>query len=156
MDIRALTRHLRPRPRVTIIRYRQLRVRDPSRDRERHADLRFPSGRRALQVRPRCVGSLAPPSRGNSLVTRRIAMVSVNACPLAKLGGRDSGGMNVYVRQLTRDLGARGVEVDVFTRWREKDDSRIQQLGPNARVLHIQPVPMGYWPKMEVYEQLDE
>jgi len=83
-------------------------------------------------------------------------MVSVHACPLAKLGGRDSGGMNVYVRELARDLGARGIEVDVFTRWREKDDPRIQQLGPNARVIHIQSGPIGYWPKMDVYEHLDE
>jgi D-inositol-3-phosphate glycosyltransferase len=89
-------------------------------------------------------------------MTRRIAMVSVHACPLAKLGGRDSGGMNVYVRELARDLGARGIEVDVFTRWREKDDPRIQQLGPNARVIHIPSGPIGYWPKMEVFEHLDE
>src|SRR5712691_8830742 len=89
-------------------------------------------------------------------MTRRIAMLSVHACPLAKLGGRDSGGMNVYVRELARDLGARGIEVDVFTRWRERDDPRIQQLGPNARVIHIQSGPIGYWPKMDVYEQLDE
>src|SRR5436190_1082882 len=46
-------------------------------------------------------------------MTRRIAMLSVHACPLAKLGGRDSGGMNVYVRELARDLGARGIEGDV-------------------------------------------
>jgi D-inositol-3-phosphate glycosyltransferase len=83
-------------------------------------------------------------------------MISVHACPLAKLGGRDSGGMNVYVRELARDLGARGVEVDVFTRWRERDDPRIQTLGPNARVIHIQSGPIGYWPKMAVYEHLDE
>src|SRR5256714_9076242 len=89
-------------------------------------------------------------------MTRRIAMLSVHACPLAKLGGRDSGGMNVYVRELARDLGARGIEVDVFTRWRERDDPRIQQLGPNARVIHIQSGPIGYWPKMDVYEHLDE
>jgi D-inositol-3-phosphate glycosyltransferase len=89
-------------------------------------------------------------------MTRRIAMVSVHACPLAKLGGRDSGGMNVYVRELARDLGARGIEVDVFTRWRERDDPRIQQLGPNARVIHIQSGPIGYWPKIDVYEHLDE
>jgi D-inositol-3-phosphate glycosyltransferase len=44
----------------------------------------------------------------------------------------------------------------VFTRWREKDDPRIQQLGPNARVIHIQSGPLGYWPKMEVYGHLDE
>ena len=86
----------------------------------------------------------------------RIAMLSVHACPLAKLGGRDSGGMNVYVRELARELGRRGHEVDVFTRWREKDDPRIQSLGPNARVVHIQSGPMGYWPKMDVYEHLEE
>ncbi len=83
-------------------------------------------------------------------------MLSVHACPMAKLGGRDSGGMNVYVRELARELGRRGVEVDVFTRWREKDDPRIQSLGENARVIHIPSGPMGYWPKMDVYEHLDE
>ncbi len=86
----------------------------------------------------------------------RIAMLSVHACPLAKLGGRDSGGANVYVRELARELGRRGIEVDVFTRWREKYDPRIQQLGENARVIHIPSGPMGYWPKMDVYEHLDE
>lgn len=86
----------------------------------------------------------------------RIAMLSVHACPLAKLGGRDSGGMNVYVREVARELGRRGNEVDVFTRWREKDDPRIQSLGDNARVVHIQSGPFGYWPKMDVYEHLDE
>ena len=83
-------------------------------------------------------------------------MVSVHACPLAKLGGRDSGGMNLYVRELTRDLGRRGIEIDVYTRWRERDDPRIQPLGPNARVIHIQSGPLGYWPKMAVYQHLDE
>ena len=86
----------------------------------------------------------------------RVAMLSVHACPLAKLGGRDSGGMNVYVRELARELGRRGVEVDVFTRWREKDDPRIQSIGTNARVVHIASGPMGYWPKMDVYDHLDE
>src|SRR2546423_14278590 len=89
-------------------------------------------------------------------MTRRIAMLSVHACPLAKLGGRDSGGMNVYVRELARDLGKRGIEVDVFTRWREKDDPRIQQIGANARVVHIPSGPIGYSPKMAVYEHLEE
>jgi D-inositol-3-phosphate glycosyltransferase len=83
-------------------------------------------------------------------------MLSVHACPLAKLGGRDSGGANVYVRELARELGRRGIEVDVFTRWREKYDPRIQDLGANARVIHIESGPMGYWPKMDVYEHLDE
>src|SRR5687768_16354710 len=81
-------------------------------------------------------------------------MLSVHACPLAKLGGRDSGGMNVYVRELARALGQRGIEVDVFTRWREKYDRRIQQLGETARVIHIESGSIGYWPKMTVYDHL--
>jgi D-inositol-3-phosphate glycosyltransferase len=83
-------------------------------------------------------------------------MLSVHACPLAKLGGRDSGGMNVYVRELAKVLGRRGIEVDVFTRWRERYDPQIQQLGENARVIHIESGPIGYWPKMAVYDHLDE
>jgi len=83
-------------------------------------------------------------------------MVSVHACPLAKLGGRDSGGMNVYVREIARVLGQRGIEVDVFTRWRERYDPRVQRLGDNARVIHIESGPIGYWPKMDVYDHLDE
>ena len=83
-------------------------------------------------------------------------MISVHACPLAKLGGRDSGGMNVYVRELARELGSRGIEVDVFTRWREPGDPRVQQLGPNARVIHVESGPIRYIPKSEVYARIGE
>ncbi|MGH2499509.1 MAG: glycosyltransferase [Candidatus Limnocylindria bacterium] len=83
-------------------------------------------------------------------------MLSVHACPMAKLGGRDSGGMNVYVRELARDLGARGIQIDVFTRWREPGDPRIHRIAPNARVIHIESGPIGYLSKMAVYDRLDE
>ena len=83
-------------------------------------------------------------------------MLSVHACPMAKLGGRDSGGANLYVRELSRDLGSRGIEVDVFTRWREPEDPQIQQIAPNARVIHIESGPISYLPKMEVYDRLPE
>ena len=83
-------------------------------------------------------------------------MLSVHACPLAKLGGRDSGGMNVYVRELSRELAKRDIEVDVFTRWREPGDPRIQQLAAGARVIHIESGPIRYIPKHEVYARLDE
>jgi D-inositol-3-phosphate glycosyltransferase len=32
----------------------------------------------------------------------RVAMISYHTCPLATLGGKDTGGMNVYVRELNR------------------------------------------------------
>lgn len=64
--------------------------------------------------------------------------------------------MNVYVRELSRELGNRGIEVDVFTRWRERDDPQIQELGPNARVIHVLSGPIGYFPKLDVYRRLPE
>ncbi len=83
-------------------------------------------------------------------------MLSVHACPLARLGGRDSGGMNVYVRELSRELGRRGVEVDVFTRWREPKAPRIDAFAPGVRVVHIPSGPVRYVPKTEVYERIDD
>ena len=72
----------------------------------------------------------------------RVAMLSVHACPMAKLGGRDSGGMNVYIRELARDLARRGIEVDVYTRQREHDHPTIQEIAPGARVIHIESGPV--------------
>lgn len=89
-------------------------------------------------------------------MVRRIAMLSVHACPLAKIGGRDSGGMNVYVRELSRELGRRGIEVDVFTRWREPGAPRIEEIAPNARVIHIESGPVRYIPKAEVYARISQ
>ena len=43
-------------------------------------------------------------------------MLSVHTCPLAMLGGKKTGGMNVYVRDFSRELARRGIQVDVFTR----------------------------------------
>ena len=83
-------------------------------------------------------------------------MLSVHACPLAKLGGRDSGGMNVYVREVARELARRGDRVDVFTRWREPDDPQIQEVGPGASVIHIPSGPVRYIPKIEVYERIGQ
>ena len=50
----------------------------------------------------------------------RVAMLSVHTCPLAALGGKETGGMNVYVREVSRELGRMGVGVDVFTRCRTR------------------------------------
>jgi D-inositol-3-phosphate glycosyltransferase len=69
---------------------------------------------------------------------RRIAMLSYHTCPLATLGGKKTGGMNVYVRDLSRTLGEMGLQVDIFTRSQDECQPRVKHdLGPNARVVHI-------------------
>jgi D-inositol-3-phosphate glycosyltransferase len=68
----------------------------------------------------------------------RIAMLSYHTCPLATLGGKDTGGMNVYVRDLTRELGRMGVHVDVFTRSQNEHVPHVvHELGYGNRVVHV-------------------
>jgi hypothetical protein len=62
-------------------------------------------------------------------------MLSFHTCPLATLGGKDTGGMNVYVRELVRALGRRGVGVDVFTRSQDEHVPHVlHHLGYGKRV----------------------
>jgi D-inositol-3-phosphate glycosyltransferase len=68
----------------------------------------------------------------------RIAMLSYHTCPLATLGGKDTGGMNVYVRDLTRELGCMGIHVDVFTRSQDEHVPHVlHDLGYGNRVVHV-------------------
>ncbi|HEV7213920.1 MAG TPA: glycosyltransferase [Chloroflexota bacterium] len=89
-------------------------------------------------------------------MTKRVAMLSVHTCPLAGLGGRDTGGMNVYVRQLARELALRNIAVDVFTRQRFGRGPRIVEDGPGVRVIHLEAGPPGLMDKETIYEHLPE
>jgi D-inositol-3-phosphate glycosyltransferase len=87
----------------------------------------------------------------------RIAMISVHTCPLATLGGKESGGMNVYVRDLTRDLGRAGIGVDGFTRSQDEHQPHIKHdLGNGNRVFHIPAGPERPMPKIELFQCLPE
>lgn len=67
-----------------------------------------------------------------------IAMLSYHTCPLATLGGKHTGGMNVYVQELTRHLGGLGIHVDVFTRSQDEHVPHVlHDLGYGNRVVHI-------------------
>lgn len=85
-----------------------------------------------------------------------IAMISYHTCPLAILGGKNTGGMNVYVRELTRFLGRIGVHVDVFTRSMDEHVPQVSHdLGYFNRVVHIPAGPEVFMPKGELAEHID-
>src|SRR3954463_16025222 len=69
--------------------------------------------------------------------TMRIAMLSIHSSPIAQLGGKEAGGMNVYVRELSRELGRRGIGVDIFTRSQESSTPTIVALDRNVRVVNL-------------------
>ncbi|MCC6454106.1 MAG: glycosyltransferase [Caldilineaceae bacterium] len=65
------------------------------------------------------------------------------------MGGKKTGGMNVYVRDFCRALGQAGIQVDVYTRSQDDCQPVIKrELGPEGRVIHIaagpeRPIPVG-------------
>jgi D-inositol-3-phosphate glycosyltransferase len=86
----------------------------------------------------------------------RVAMLSVHTCPLAALGGKETGGMNVYVRELVRELGRMGLAVDVFTRSQNRDIPRVVQMVDSARVIHLPAGVEAPMAREKVHEHLDE
>lgn len=85
----------------------------------------------------------------------RVAMLSVHTSPLAALGrSRDAGGMNVYVRELAKHLGRRGVTVDIFTRWTDPTLPQIIPLGLRARLIHIPAGPISPIHKDHLFDRI--
>lgn len=84
-------------------------------------------------------------------------MLSYHTCPLATLGGKDTGGMNVYVRDLTTTLGRMGIHVDVFTRSQDEHVPHVlHDLGFGNRVVHVPAGPEVPLPKKQLAEHIPE
>ncbi len=64
-------------------------------------------------------------------------MLSFHTSPLAQPGAGDSGGMNVYVRELVTGLAHAGVEVTTYTREWRSGLPREVLVEPNHRVVHV-------------------
>ena len=67
----------------------------------------------------------------------RVAMVSFHTCPGLAPGAGKVGGMNVYVRELSRHLGTLGIEVDILTRRHRGQERDVVTLGDNVRIIHL-------------------
>ena len=68
---------------------------------------------------------------------RRLAVLSLHTSPLAQPGEGDSGGMNVYVRELVSALAQAGVAADVFVRRWDDAYPDVVEVEPGFRVVHI-------------------
>jgi D-inositol-3-phosphate glycosyltransferase len=72
---------------------------------------------------------------------RRLAVLSLHTSPLAQPGQGDSGGMNVYVRELVSALAQAGVQADVFTRRWDTASPDVVDVEPGFRVVHVEAGP---------------
>ena len=71
-------------------------------------------------------------------------MISMHTSPLATPGLGDAGGLNVYVAELARRLGERGLKVDVFTRRDTPDAPDMVEVHEHTRVIHLTAGPAEY------------
>lgn len=84
-------------------------------------------------------------------MNKNIAFISEHASPLASLGGIDSGGQNVYVAELSRELVHLGYTVDIYTRHEQAELSEIVEWITGVRIIHIQAGPLETIPKEDLY-----
>jgi glycosyltransferase involved in cell wall biosynthesis len=85
----------------------------------------------------------------------KIAMISEHASPLAVAGGVDSGGQNIYVAHVARQLQRSGHEVDVFTR-RDRALLPVISNMDGVRVIHVPAGPPLQLPKEALLPYMGE
>jgi D-inositol-3-phosphate glycosyltransferase len=87
-------------------------------------------------------------------MVRRLAVLSLHTSPLAQPGAGDSGGMNVYVRELVSALAQAGVASDVYVRrWADRLPE-VVDVEPGFRVVHV-PAGPAELPKEALPEVVD-
>jgi D-inositol-3-phosphate glycosyltransferase len=83
------------------------------------------------------------------LLVRSLAVLSLHSSPLAQPGTGDSGGMNVYVRELVSALAQAGVDCRAYVRrWRDDLPDEVA-VEPGFRVVHVSAGPCDL-PKEEL------
>jgi glycosyltransferase involved in cell wall biosynthesis len=89
---------------------------------------------------------------------RKIALISEHASPLALLGGIDSGGQNVYVAHIAKQLARLGYLVDIFTRRDAEADMQpvVVDWLPCVRVIHVPAGPARFVPKESMLPYMEE
>ena len=70
-------------------------------------------------------------------------------------GRRDSGGMNIYLKEMLRYLPPAGVAIDLFTMDHPHCVTPIYRISPRSRVIHIPAAPPDT-PKERLYEYIHQ
>ena len=67
----------------------------------------------------------------------KILIISYHTCPENKLGSKDSGGLNIYLHEMSNQLGTKGHTVDIFTRKHDIRDPLEIEINNNSKVVHL-------------------
>lgn len=70
-------------------------------------------------------------------------MLSIHSSPLGALGTQDTGGMSVYISELSRELGTAGHRVDIYTCGHSGASSGTTYLSQHVRLIRLAPGDTG-------------
>ena len=86
----------------------------------------------------------------------RIAFISYLRCPLSFQEGKETGGLQLYVLELAKQLAAKGLIIDIFTRVEGTTEPLIVEVVPGLRVIHLLAGPQAPLPKTEISQYLPQ
>jgi len=87
----------------------------------------------------------------------KICMISFHSCPYSSLGGNGSGGMSVYLRELTaRLVDSPDVSLDLFTRAQNPICVEAKDVSPQIRVVQLKGGPEHPLDRKNLYEFIPE
>ncbi len=86
----------------------------------------------------------------------RIAMLSIHSSPIGELGTEDTGGMSVYIRELSRELGRAGHNIDIYTCAGNRRGNGEMFLSENVRIIHLDVGDNRYVTKRMLFGRLPE
>ena len=86
----------------------------------------------------------------------RIAMLSIHSNPIGELGTNDNGGMSVYIREVARELGKRGHQIDIYTRFSNGKHQSVIDLFANVRLVHLSIPHNGNLSRLALYPYLSD
>jgi len=91
------------------------------------------------------------------MALHRLALLSVHTSPLAPMGGKKTGGMNVYVREFAQEAARRDIHVDIFTRRSDPNEPLIDtSIGERVRVIYLEAGPVASLAPDEMYPYMSE
>ena len=86
-----------------------------------------------------------------------ICVISFHCCPFSLLGGDGTGGMNVYLREMSAAMmNFPELNVDIFTRIQNPKIGRIRDISPRVRVIHLKGGPEHPVDRKTLYDFLPE
>lgn len=89
-------------------------------------------------------------------MNKRIAVISYHTCPLSDEDVTQTGGLNIYVLELSKALAKKGYILDIYTRSVSKDSPGIVYVLPNLRVIHLPAGRQSNLPKKSLLKYIPE